>query len=59
MEDRYCPNCGKKTLRFIETCECDDYEEKHSWSCDCINKDGYEGSLVYIVEFRSRPETVV
>jgi hypothetical protein len=46
MENKYCPICGKKTLRFIEDCECSDDERKTSWACDCSE------SVIYIYEFK-------
>ncbi len=45
-ERKYCPQCGKQTLRFIETCNEDDTEVKTSWTCDCSD------IVVYIVEFK-------
>lgn len=35
MKNKYCPFCGKKTLRFIEKCDSNDDEVKTSWTCDC------------------------
>lgn len=37
MENKYCPFCGRKTLRFIETCYSNRDEIKTSWTCDCSN----------------------
>lgn len=47
MEDKYCPICGKKTLRYIETCELSEDEVKTSWTCDCSD------IIIYICSFKT------
>lgn len=45
MNNKYCPYCGKKSLRFIEICESDPDTIKTSWTCDC------QDIIVYIYKF--------
>ncbi|KKN81696.1 hypothetical protein LCGC14_0316080 [marine sediment metagenome] len=46
IPNRYCPECGKHTLAFIEVCESDSDAIKTSRSCDCCT------NIVYIYEFK-------
>jgi hypothetical protein len=48
MENKYCPTCGNKTLRFIEKCDSDSDTEKTSWTCnnmECVD------DIIYIYHF--------
>lgn len=37
-QNRFCPLCGNKTLRHLETCEPPDPEHcKDTWTCDCTD----------------------
>lgn len=40
----FCPECGEKTLEFIETREGSIDEVKTSWTCECCE------NIVYISE---------
>ncbi len=44
METKYCPECGEKSLCFIEQCDASEGETKASWTCDCCT------NIVYIYE---------
>lgn len=55
MENKHCPFCGNKTLRFIETCDSNSDEVKTSWTCDCEQSNG---SIIYIYEFAWRKNNV-
>ncbi len=50
MEDKYCPDCGKKSLELIGQCEADSNTTKKSYAC---REPGCEikGNIVCIYEF--------
>ena len=48
MENKYCPECGNKSLHFIEECESSDDEVKTSWACGCCS------NIVYIYELNEQ-----
>jgi len=43
--NKWCPECGEQSLRFIEVCESDNDTIKTSWTCDCGDM------VVYIYHF--------
>ncbi len=49
---KYCPTCGKHTLRYIETCESDLDTIKTSWTCDGDLPPEHGGDIVYIYQFK-------
>lgn len=48
MENKYCPRCGNKTLRFIEKCDLDSDTIKTSWACNNIE---CQDDIIYIYHF--------
>uniref|UniRef100_A0A6M3JLE6 Uncharacterized protein n=1 Tax=viral metagenome TaxID=1070528 RepID=A0A6M3JLE6_9ZZZZ len=48
VDDKYCPQCGKQTLQFIEQCEAGEGEWKTSWACNCTR------AIVYIYTWEEK-----